>query len=97
MAFAIVFGLTSGSYYMMLSSIPAYLVGLKKLPSALSILLVSNVISEFGTNIASAIDSNVSTPPFFTYKMFTGVVYLVSAFFLMALKLRIDKRLFAKV
>ncbi|KAI8885298.1 MFS general substrate transporter [Backusella circina FSU 941] len=97
MAFAVIFGLTSGSYYSMLSSIPAYLVGLEKLPSALSILLVSNVISEFGTNIASAIDSNVSTSPFFTYKMFTGVVYLVSSLFLIVLRLRVNKRLFVKV
>jgi predicted MFS family arabinose efflux permease len=97
MAFAVVFGSTSGSYYSMISSIPASLVGMEKLPSALSILLVSNVVSEFGTNIASAIEVNVSTSPFLTYKMFTGITYAVSTLFLIVLRLRVNKKLFAKV
>ncbi|KAI8880309.1 MFS general substrate transporter [Backusella circina FSU 941] len=97
MTFAVVFGSTGGSYYSMISSIPASLVGMKKLPSALSILLVSNIFSEFNTNIASAIESNASTPPFLTNKLFTGITYLVGTLFLIVLRLRVHKKLFTKV
>jgi predicted MFS family arabinose efflux permease len=97
LAFAVVFGSTGGSYYSVISSIPASLIGLEKLPSALTILLVTNSVSEFGTNIASAIQDNTNTPPFFIYKLFTGVAYVLSTVFLIILRLRVNKKPLAKV
>jgi predicted MFS family arabinose efflux permease len=97
MGFSVVFGLFSGSYFALLSPITAHLVGMEKFPSTLSIILFTNTATAFGTNIASAIESSANAQPFFSYKMFTGVVYFVSAIFLLALKLRINRNPFSKV
>lgn len=97
MAFATVFGLTSGSFFALISPITASLLGMDQFRSGLSLLLVSNAIPVFGPNIASAIEAGVSSAPFFSYKMFAGVSYLVAAVILAVLKLRLDRNIFAKV
>jgi hypothetical protein len=70
---------------------------MERFPSGLSLLLVTNVIPVFGSNIASAIESGVNSAPFFSYKMFAGIAYLVAAVILVILKLNIDRNIFAKV
>lgn len=98
MAYAVVFGLFCGSYFALLSPITASLVGMERYPTALSLLLITNIISVFGPNIASAIESSVTTsPPYFSYKMFAGVTYIVGAFFLIVLKIRLNRNPFAKL
>lgn len=97
MAFSVVFGLTSGSFFALISPITAYLLGMESFPSGLSLLLFSNVVSVFGPNIASAVEAGVNSAPFFSYKMFAGVAYLLSAVILVILKLRLDRNFFAKV
>ncbi|CAO3631966.1 unnamed protein product [Cunninghamella blakesleeana] len=98
MAYAVVFGLFCGSYFALLSPITAALVGMERYPTALSLLLITNVISVFGPNIASAIESSVTTSPaYFSYKMFAGVTYLVGAFFLIILKFRLNRNPLAKL
>lgn len=97
MAFSTIFGLTSGSYFALISPITASLLGMQKFPSGLSLLLVTNVIPVFGSNIASAIEAGVSSAPFFSYKMFSGVAYLIAAITLVILKLKLDRNPFAKV
>ncbi|KAI8636466.1 major facilitator superfamily domain-containing protein [Parasitella parasitica] len=97
MAFATVFGLTSGSFFALISPITAYLLGMERFLSGLSLLLVTNVIPVFGSNIASAIEAGVGSEPFFSYKMFSGVAYLVAAIILVILKLRLNRNPFAKV
>jgi MFS family permease len=90
MAYSVVFGLFCGSYFALLSPITASLVGLERYPTALSLLLITNIISVFGPNIATAIDLGVEAAPFFSYKMFSGVCYIVGAVFLVLLKFRLD-------
>ncbi|CAO3597811.1 unnamed protein product [Absidia cylindrospora] len=97
MAYAVVFGLFCGSYFALLSPITAQLLGFERFPTGLSVMLISNVVSVFGPNIASAINNSVDAEPFFTYKIFAGVAYLVGACILFALKLRLDRNIFAKV
>ncbi|OBZ87742.1 putative transporter ESBP6 [Choanephora cucurbitarum] len=97
MAFSVVFGLTSGSFFALISPLTAYLLGMELFPSGLSLLLLSNVIAVFGSNIASAVESSVSSAPFFSYKMFAGVAYLIGAILLLILKLNLNRNLFAKV
>lgn len=97
MAFATVFGLTSGSYFALISPITAYLLGMDRFPSGLSLLLVTNIIPVFGSNIASAIESGTTSAPFFSYKMFAGISYLVATLFLVVLKLKINRNILAKV
>ncbi|CAO3647405.1 unnamed protein product [Mucor hiemalis] len=97
MGFSVVFGLTSGSYFALISPITASLLGMERFPSGLSIILFSNVISVFGPNIASAIEAGVNSPPYFSYKMFAGVAYLIASVLLLVLKLRLNRNIFAKV
>lgn len=97
MAFATVFGLTSGSYFALISPITASLLGMEKFPSGLSLLLLSNIVAVFGPNIASAIEDGVNSSPFFSYKMFGGVAYAVAAVILLVLKFKLDRHVFAKV
>ncbi|KAI9244175.1 major facilitator superfamily domain-containing protein [Sporodiniella umbellata] len=97
MAFALIFGLTSGAFFAQVSPITASILGMQKFPSGLSLMLLTNSIPVFGPNIAGAIETNVGSTPFFTYKMFTGVVYVVSALVLFILKIRLDRNVFAKV
>jgi hypothetical protein len=70
---------------------------MEKFPSGLSLLLVTNVIPVFGSNIASAIEAGVSSAPFFSYKMFSGVAYLIATIILVVLKLKLNRNPFAKV
>lgn len=97
MAYAIVFGLTSGAFFAQVSPITASILGMEKFPSGLSLMLLTNTIPVFGPNIAGAIETRVGSTPFFTYKMFTGVVYLVGAAFILILRIRLSRSVFAKV
>ncbi|KAI7903125.1 major facilitator superfamily domain-containing protein [Cokeromyces recurvatus] len=97
MGFSTVFGLTSGSFFALLSPITAYLLGMEQFPSGLSLLLLTNAIPVFGPNIASAIEASVNSSPFFSYKMFAGVAYLLSTILLVFLKLKFNRNIFAKV
>ncbi|KAI8333735.1 major facilitator superfamily domain-containing protein [Chlamydoabsidia padenii] len=97
MAYAVIFGIFCGSYFALLSPITAQLLGFERFPTGLSIMLISNVVSVFGPNIASAIENSVNATPFFSYKIFSGVAYLVGAIFLFTLKIRLSRNLFAKV
>lgn len=97
MGFAAVFGFGCGSYFALMSPIAASLLGMEKFPSGLSLLLFLNMIPVFGSNIASAIETGVSSEPFFSYKMFAGVSWLVGAVLLIFLKFKINKNPFVKI
>ncbi|KAI8096592.1 major facilitator superfamily domain-containing protein [Halteromyces radiatus] len=97
MAYSVVFGLFCGSYFALLSPITAQLLGFERFPTGLSTMLISNVVSVFGPNIASAIENGVSAPPYFTYKMFSGAAYITGALILCILKLRLSRNIFAKL
>jgi predicted MFS family arabinose efflux permease len=98
MGFCVVFGFTCGGYFTLVSPISAELLGMEKFPSGLSLLLLSNAVPVFGSNIASAIEARVnSSTPFFTYKIFTGVAYLAGGLTLIYLKFRLNKNPFVKI
>jgi hypothetical protein len=81
----------------MISPLTAHLVGMEKFPSGLSIMLVTNIIAVFGSDIASAIEGQVNSPPFFSYKMFAGVAYALASIMLSILKFRVNRNPFRKV
>jgi hypothetical protein len=70
---------------------------MERLPSGLSLLLFFNAFPVFGANIASAIEASVSSEPFFAYKMFAGVAFLLCALILFFLKFRLNRNPFAKL
>lgn len=65
--------------------------------TGVSMLLLFNVISIFGVSIASAIEAVANAEPYLAYKMFTGVVYLVSAILLVLLKLQMTGGVFTRI
>lgn len=95
--FGVVFGFSCGVYFALMSPISAEILGMEKFPSGLSLLLLFNALPIFGTNISSAIEAGVSSSPFFTYKMFTGVTYLLGALIHIYLKFRMNKNPFVKI
>ncbi|KAF7730847.1 hypothetical protein EC973_001365 [Apophysomyces ossiformis] len=97
MAYAVVFGLFCGSYFALLSPITATILEMERFPTGLSLLLMFNVISVFGPSIASGIQSSLATEPFFVYKMFAGVTYLIGGAILLVLKIRMTKNLFGRI
>ncbi|SAM04822.1 hypothetical protein [Absidia glauca] len=96
LAYSVIFGIFCGSYFALLSPITAQLLGFERFPTGLSVMLISNVVSVFGPNIASAIETSVGAEPYFSYKIFSGVAYLVGCIFLFILKIRLNRNPFAK-
>ncbi|KAI8369713.1 major facilitator superfamily domain-containing protein [Blakeslea trispora] len=97
MGFCVIFGLSCGSYFVMMSAISVNLLGMDKFPPGLSLLLLSNLIGVFGSNISSAIETAVTDRPYLTYKLFGGFAYLTGAILLIVLKFRLNKNPFAKI
>lgn len=97
MAYSAVFGVFCGSYFALLSPITAHLLGFERFPTGLSVMLISNVVSVFGPNIASAIENHVDSAPYFSYKMFAGTAYVLGALILFILKIRLNRNVLAKV
>lgn len=74
------------------SPITAMIVGMDHLQTGLSVLLLTNVISVFGPNIAGAIQAHlVDVEPYLVYKVFTGTTYLIGALLLFILKLIVTR------
>ncbi|KAL0138423.1 major facilitator superfamily domain-containing protein [Mucor lusitanicus] len=97
MGFAVVFGFGCGSYVALMSPISASFLGMEKLASGLSLLMFLNLFTVFGTNISSAIEAGVNSQPFLSYKLFSGVVWLLGTLLLVVLKFKINRNPFAKV
>ncbi|KAI8148165.1 major facilitator superfamily domain-containing protein [Fennellomyces sp. T-0311] len=100
MAYMAIFGFFCGSYFTLVSPITASILGMEKFPTGLSMVLMSNVAAVFGPNIASAVEGAVGgviAEPFFSYKMFAGVAYILAAFVMIWLKLNMNRNIFAKV
>jgi MFS family permease len=97
MGYMVVFGLTCGSYFALVSPLTASLLGMERFPSGLSFILISNIVSVFGTNIASAIEDASQLEPYKSYKVFSGTVMIFGAIIMVFLKFRLNKKLIAKV
>jgi hypothetical protein len=72
------------------------IVGAERFPTALSMILLSNVFSVFGPSIASAIQTGVETP-FLVYKIFAGFTYVLGGLILIVLKIRLSKKIWIKI
>ncbi|KAI8982422.1 major facilitator superfamily domain-containing protein, partial [Mycotypha africana] len=93
--FMVVFGFACGSFFPLMSPITASILGMERFPSGIALVIGTNMFAMFGTNIASAIETSPliasTSPPFFSYKIFTGVTYLVATIALLWLKLRVNR------
>ncbi|KAI8394330.1 major facilitator superfamily domain-containing protein [Radiomyces spectabilis] len=96
-AFSVILGFFAGTYFSLLSPVTLSILGMEMFPSGLSLLLVFNVASVFGPSIASAIEGAVDSEPFLSYKLFTGISFILGGVVLIILKLRLNKNIFAKI
>ncbi|KAI9488035.1 major facilitator superfamily domain-containing protein [Zychaea mexicana] len=96
-AFMIVFGFACGSYFSLVSPIVAFLLSTENFSIGLAINIFIAAFGILGATLASAIESHVTPEPFLTFKMFTGVAYILASFTLLCLKLNVNRTLLAKV
>ncbi|GAA5808186.1 hypothetical protein MFLAVUS_001571 [Mucor flavus] len=96
-AYSVLFGLFCGAYFAMMTPITAAILTPDQYSTGVSTILLFNIISIFGISISSAIETKSTAEPYFVYKMFTGVVYLVSAILLVLLKFKMKKGFMTKI
>ncbi|KAI9490439.1 major facilitator superfamily domain-containing protein [Zychaea mexicana] len=96
LAFCILWGGTCGMYYPLASPITASVVGLKRLPSGLSIVFIFSAISAMGTPISAAIQQATPNNGYLGVQMFTGAVYVCGALICLYLKYRLTRSLWSK-
>ncbi|KAI9322316.1 major facilitator superfamily domain-containing protein [Dichotomocladium elegans] len=97
MAFAVTFGLVCSIYFSSMSTITAIIVGIDKLPTGLSVLLLTNMVPVWGPTLASAIETRITSEPYFSYKMFTGTTFLLGGLILLALKVKMTKSVLTRI
>ncbi|CDH58760.1 mfs transporter [Lichtheimia corymbifera JMRC:FSU:9682] len=98
MAFAVMFGFVGSSYYTVLSPLTASILGVEKFPTGLTLMLLSNIISIFGVNVAAAIqDSLIDAQPYIAHKIFAGVSFGLGFVICMMLKLKATRSLVSKI
>lgn len=97
MGFSVLFGLLGGCYFVILSPTTTSILGPEKFPFGLSLIIATNALTMFGSNIASSIEISTNASPFLAYKLFSGAAFLAGFFILLVLRFKINKSLFAKV
>ncbi|KAI8070495.1 major facilitator superfamily domain-containing protein [Gongronella butleri] len=96
-AFSVVFGITCGCYFSVLSPITNTILGNELFPTGLSFLLIFNILGVFGPNFCSALESHLlvaqaNYQPYFSYKMFSGVCYVLSFVVCVVLRCRLSTK-----
>ncbi|GAN00924.1 MFS general substrate transporter [Mucor ambiguus] len=98
MAFAMVFGFFGGAFITLTPTITLLVTGQEKFETGMALFLVLTVVSMFGPNLASAIESSSSfAKEYDSYKYFTGICYLAGASLLLFFKLSLNPKPFAKI
>jgi len=100
--FAGIFGLFGGSFVSLGPSTTAIITGIDKFKSGYSLFLLVTMVAMFGPNLAGILEAYFTThynqEPYLTYKLFTGVGYILGVLIMIVLKLRINHgRLLSKL
>lgn len=69
------------------------ILGMDRLQIGITMLLVSNAPSFFGSTVAAAIDARVETLPILVYKRFAGFAHLVGSLLLVVLRMKLGKNM----
>ncbi|KAF9312084.1 hypothetical protein BG003_006646 [Podila horticola] len=94
-AFMAVYGLFGGGFISIFPVVVAQVVGVERLSSALGILYFGNVVGNLlGSPIATAI-MRAQGGKYIGAIMFAGLSPFIAAFFVLLIRFRIDKRMFA--
>lgn len=100
--FAAIFGFFGGAFVTLGPSTTAVITGMDKFKSGYSLFLLVTMVAMFGPNLAGALEAYFTThynqEPYLTYKLFTGVGYILGIVIMIALKWRINPgHLFSKL
>lgn len=81
-----------------MSPLTASILGVEKFPTGLTLMLLSNIISIFGVNVAAAIQNGLSNAqPYIAHKIFAGVSFGLGFVICMILKLKASRSLLSKI
>jgi MFS family permease len=97
MIFIIIYGFMSGAVFSLLAPITASITGMEKYPSAICLYLFFMTAARFGPSLAGAIQTATDKNSFFTYQMFTGLAFILSAFVTVYLKYKLQPKMLAKI
>ncbi|KAL9553611.1 hypothetical protein MBANPS3_003206 [Mucor bainieri] len=100
--FAAIFGFTGGAFVTLGPSTTAIITGMDKFKSGYSLFLLVTMVAMFGPNLAGALEAyftaHYNQESYLTYKLFTGVGYILGVLIMIVLKWRINHgRLFSKL
>ncbi|OAD04986.1 hypothetical protein MUCCIDRAFT_108830 [Mucor lusitanicus CBS 277.49] len=100
--FAAIFGFFGGAFVTLGPSTTAIITGMDRFKSGYSLFLLVTMVAMFGPNLAGALEAYFTThynqEPYLTYKLFTGVGYILGVLVMVVLKWRIHRgRLFSKL
>lgn len=70
---------------------------MEKLATGFSLVAMFTVIAVFSPMISSAIEDSVDAELFYTYKVYTGVAFILSSITASVLKLKMKRNLFIKI
>ncbi|KAI8069172.1 major facilitator superfamily domain-containing protein [Gongronella butleri] len=90
MGFACVFGLTGGVFVTLGPSITRIVTGSEKFDTGYAMFLLLTVLAMYGPNLAAYIESSAGASAFFSYKVFTAVMYISGTLVLLYLKLKLS-------
>ncbi|KAI7882516.1 MFS general substrate transporter [Lichtheimia hyalospora FSU 10163] len=96
-AFAIMFGFACSSFFIFLSPVTGRILSAEQVPTGISLMILSNIISVCGPPLATAIQDQVPDKPYLVLKLFTGVCYLISLVLLVLLKIRMTRSLLSRI
>ncbi|CDH54063.1 monocarboxylate transporter [Lichtheimia corymbifera JMRC:FSU:9682] len=95
--FAIMFGFACSSFFIFLTPVTGRILSVEQVPTGISLMILSNIISVCGPPLATAIQNQVHDKPYMVLKLFTGVCYLVSFVLLVLLKIRMTRSLTSRI
>ncbi|KAI9477776.1 MAG: major facilitator superfamily domain-containing protein [Benjaminiella poitrasii] len=97
MIFIIIYGFMSGTVFSLLAPITAEITGMERYPSGICLYLFFMTAARFGPTLAGAIQTATNKNSFFTYQMFTGFTFILSAGVCVLLKYKLRPSIFAKI
>ncbi|KAI8148000.1 major facilitator superfamily domain-containing protein, partial [Fennellomyces sp. T-0311] len=97
MAYCAVYGLFANVMLTLNAPVLISIVGLERYPSAISLVLLTNLLSAFGSPLASCIEGVSRIEPYLSYKIIISTGFIASLIIQVVVRIRKEKMLFVKV
>ncbi|KAI8145125.1 major facilitator superfamily domain-containing protein [Fennellomyces sp. T-0311] len=96
-AYCAVYGLFANVMLTLNAPVVISIVGIERYPSAISLVLLTNLLSAFGPTAASGIEGISRIEPYLSYKVFVSTGFVASLIIQLIVRVRKEKPLFVKV